>query len=162
MKISRSSILTGLVVAVLLLALPSAIQRFLQTGDIYLFSRQFLEDLVARLSGPGRIRFVLQPLAAILLGIRSGVKDARVGLPPFVYGLAFHGTRRRELLRSAFESVRDLVAVAILLDVVSQILIFREVHPGAALIVGPVLITLPYSIVRAWTNRIACLQKPEA
>jgi hypothetical protein len=57
-------------------------------------------------------------------------------------------------LRSAFVSVRDLVAIAILLDVISQFLIFHEVRPGAALVVGPVLITLPYVLARALTNRL--------
>jgi hypothetical protein len=47
-----------------------------------------------------------------------------------------------------------LVAIAILLDVVSQFIVFHEVRPGAALLVGPILITLPYTLARALTNRI--------
>jgi hypothetical protein len=58
-------------------------------------------------------------------------------------------------MRSALASVRDLVAVAILLDVVAQFLIFRMVHPGAALLLGPVLIGFPYASSRALTNRVA-------
>jgi len=57
-------------------------------------------------------------------------------------------------MRSALASVRDLVAVAILLDVAAQLLIFRMVHPGAALLFGPVLIGFPYASSRALTNRI--------
>jgi len=51
--------------------------------------------------------------------------------------------------------VRNLVTIAILLDVIAQLLIFRMVHPGAALVLGPVLIALPYAASRGWTNRIA-------
>ena len=40
------------------------------------------------------------------------------------------------------------VYIAILLDVISQVLIFHEVRPGAALLVGPMLITLPYVLAR--------------
>jgi len=58
-------------------------------------------------------------------------------------------------LRGALASVRNLVAVAILLDVASQFLIFRRVNPFAALLLGPVLIGLPYASSRALTNRIA-------
>jgi hypothetical protein len=58
-------------------------------------------------------------------------------------------------MRSALASVRDLVAVAILLDVAAQLLIFGMVHPGAALVLGPVLIALPYASSRALTNRLA-------
>jgi hypothetical protein len=85
---------------------------------------------VARPSGPGRLRFILQPVMAILLGTRDGVKDSRAGSPPFPWGLVFHGGHRTERLRSARASVRKLVAIAILLDIISQFLIFREIHPG--------------------------------
>jgi hypothetical protein len=50
--------------------------------------------------------------------------------------------------------IRDVVAIAILLDVISQFLIFHNICFGAALLVGPVLITLPYVVARALTNRI--------
>jgi hypothetical protein len=111
--------------------------------------------MVARLSGPGRLRFILQPVMAILLGARDGVKDSRAGSAPFLWGLVFHGGRRAELLHSAFASVRNMLAIAILLEIVSQFLIFREIHPGAALVLGPVLIGGPYALTRALTNRFA-------
>jgi hypothetical protein len=153
-SISRRSVLYVVVIAVLLAAVPSAILRIVRTGDPYLFTGQFFQDILARLSGPGRLRFVVQPTVAILLGVRSGIKDSQERALPFLWALAFQGKRRRELLRSAFVSVRDLVAIAILLDVISQFLIFHEVRPGAALVVGPVLITLPYVLARALTNRL--------
>jgi hypothetical protein len=153
-RISRSAIITTVVVVVLLASLPGAIRRIVQTGDLYLFSQAFFADVLARLSGPGRLRFILQPSFAILLGIRHGVGDARAHLPPFLWALVFHGSHRSALLRNAYAGIRDLVAVAILLDIVSQILIFHEIHPGAAVIVGPVLIGGPYALARALTNRI--------
>jgi hypothetical protein len=156
MKISfsRSSVLTAIAIVILASALPVAIRRIIQSGDPYLFTRQFFAHLWARLLGPGRLRFVLQPAAAVLLGVRDGKRDSKTGYPPFLSGLVFHRTHRRKLWRSSIASVRDLVAIAIILDVISQVLIFREVHPGAALILGPVLIAMPYSISRTLTNRI--------
>jgi hypothetical protein len=74
-----------LAIVVLLAALPEAIQRLIQTGNSYLFTDQFFQDMMARLSGPGRFRFVLQPLVAILLGARDGKKDARAGEAPFLW-----------------------------------------------------------------------------
>ncbi len=79
---SRRAILPAIVIAVLLAALPGAIQRLIQTGNPYLFTDQFFQDMAARLSGPGRFRFILQPLVAILLGARDGRKDVRAGNPP--------------------------------------------------------------------------------
>jgi hypothetical protein len=154
-SISRSSVLTGTVVAALLVALPFAVWEFIQTGELYVLSHRFIPDIIARLHGPGRLRFILQPTFATILGVRDGAKDARAGNPPFLWGLVFHPADRAGLVRSGFASVRDLIAVAILIDVVAQFLIFRMVHPGAALLVGPVLIAFPYSSSRALANRIA-------
>jgi hypothetical protein len=144
-----------IVIAVLIAATPFAVAEFLKTGELYMLSRRFVDDMFARLHGPGRLRFIFQPTVAIVIGARDGVKDARAGEPPFLWGLAFHPANRPGLLRSALVSVRDLVAVAILLDVASQFLIFRMVHPAAALLLGPLLIALPYASSRALTNRTA-------
>jgi hypothetical protein len=152
--ISRSSLLTAIVIAVLVVALPFAVVELLNTGELYVFSHRFLDDMVTRLHGPGRLRFILQPTVAIVLGARDGLKDGRAGKPPFLWGLVFNPSDRPGLIRSALASVRDLVAIAILLDVIAQFLIFRMVHPGAALLLGPVLIAFPYSSARALTNRL--------
>jgi hypothetical protein len=124
-----------MVIAVLLAATPFAVWEFVRTGELYLLSHRLVDDMVARLHGLGRMRFILQPTVAIILGVRDGVTDARAGSPPFLSALVFLRTGRRELVRGALASV-----LAILLDVVSQFLIFRMVHPGAALLIGPVLI----------------------
>lgn len=153
-RISGSSILSGVVIAILVAALPGAIVKAIQTGDLYLFTDHFFQDILARLSGPGRLRFILQPAVAIILGTRSGINDASAGLPPFLWGLVLASEHRRELLRSSLAATRNLLAIAILLDLVSQFLIFHEIHPGAALVVGPVLIGVPYALSRAFSNRI--------
>lgn len=139
---SRSSILT-------------ALARLLRTGDPYLLTRHFFEDIWARLSGAGRLRFILQPMIALLVGRRDGIRDSRSGRPPFLLGLLFHRMHRAGLLRSTFASIRDLLAIAIILDMVAQFRIFQEIHPEAALLVGPVLVALPYCISRDLTNRSA-------
>ncbi len=162
LSLSRSSILIALAIAILLAALPSAIARLVRTGDPYLLTQRFFEDMFARLSGAGRLRFILQPVAALLVGTRDGIKDSQVGCPPFLSALVSQRKRRTDLLRSALASVRDLVAIAIIVDIISQFLIFQEVHPGAALLLGPVLITVPYSISRALANRIARRRRQQA
>jgi hypothetical protein len=79
--ISRRSVLYVIVITMLLVTVPGAILAFLRTGDPYLFSLRFFQDMVARLSGPGRLRFVLQPAIARILGARDGWKDCRAGCP---------------------------------------------------------------------------------
>lgn len=133
---------------------PSAIQDTFATGRIYLFSWEFLADLPARFTGPGRMRFFLQPTVAIVLGLRGGLADARAGRAPYVMGLLCDPLHRREYIRTGLATIRDVVAMGIILNVVAQYLIFGQVHPGAALLIGPVLITAPYAIARAVTNRV--------
>lgn len=153
-SISRSAVLWAIVVAALLIALPFAVAELFARGELYLLSHRFLEDMAARLHGPGRLRFVLQPTIALLFGTRDGVEDARARRLPFLWGLVFGPSERPALMRSALSSIRDLVAVAILLDIAAQLLIFRTVHPGAALLLGPVLIAFPYACARALANRL--------
>jgi hypothetical protein len=148
-------VLGGLTLLVLLLSLPGAFRDAFDRGGIYLFSRAFLDDLPKRLTGPGRFRFVLQPLIATLLGIRSGMADARAGRPPYLLGLATDRERRSELARDGLATVVNLLLMGILLDAVFQWVILGVSHPGAALVVGPVLITAPYAIARALANRAA-------
>jgi hypothetical protein len=144
---SRSSALSAVVIAVLLAALPGAIRRIIQTGDPYLFTQDFFADLVARLLVQ-RMRLSCSPRW------RSYWAHVTVlRMPGRGSLLVFHGGHRAGMLRDMFASVRNLAAIAILLDVASQFIIFREVHPGAALLLGPVLIAFPYALSRAQTGR---------
>jgi hypothetical protein len=153
-KLQRDNIVTALALLVIAAAIPFAIVDTIETGRVYLFSRQFLEELPQRFTGPGRMRFILQPVLAILLGVRGGLADARAGNPPYLFGLLFHAGRRRELVRSGVAAISTLLAMGIILDVVFQWVLYRAVHPGAALVVGPILICIPYALSRALTNRL--------
>ncbi|MGO9375393.1 MAG: hypothetical protein ACLQBD_25340, partial [Syntrophobacteraceae bacterium] len=55
-------------------------------------------------------------------------------------------------LRSGAAAVETLLAMGIIMDVVFQLVLYREVHPGAALVVGPILTCLPYGLSRALTT----------
>ena len=140
---------------VLALSLPGSLRDIYDRGGIYLFSQAFLEDIPKRLAGPGRFRFILQPLMAIILGVLGGLADARAGRPPYLYGVLFHRDLRSELVRSGLETVANLVLMGILLDAVFQWVILGVSHPGAALVVGPALIVFPYSLARALSNRLS-------
>jgi len=155
MKLRREAIMPVLAILIIAAAIPYAIVDTLETGRVYLFSSQFLEELTRRFSGPGRFRFILQPVVAILLGVRGGLVDARAGNPPYLFGLLFAAGRRAELLRSGAAAISTLLAMGIILDLVFQLILYRAVHPGAALLIGPILVGTPYALSRALTNRLA-------
>lgn len=150
---SFRNVLFLIVILVLIASTPFALTQDYHSGAIYIFSRQFLEDLPRRFTGPGRLRFIIQPLVAIALGIRAGAADAHSGHRPFIVRIITEPQHRSTLLCDGFSQLAVLIAMAILLDAVSQFLIYKEVHPGAAVIVGPVLIAVPYAISRALGNR---------
>ena len=155
-------LLAGLTLLALALSLPGSAREAWRRGGFYLFSAEFFADLPARLVGPGRFRFLFQPLVAALLGLGAGRADARAGRPPYLWALAFHGGLRGTLLRDAYGSIANLVLMGVLLDSVCQWLILGSSYPGAALVVGPVLIAVPYSIARALANRAAAAERRRA
>jgi len=131
---------------------PGSLREAYQRGGFYVFTREFLEHIPMRLAGPGRFRFVLQPLMATIIGIRAGRADARAGIPPYFAALLSHH-QRYDLLRSALASLANLLLLGILMDSLFQWLILGRSYPGAALIVGPVLIAAPYALARTLSNR---------
>ena len=155
MTLRRDTIVTLLAILVITITVPFAILDTIETGRVYVFSKQFLEELPQRFTGPGRLRFILQPITAILLGIRGGLRDAKTGNPPYLFGLFFGAEHRRELLRSGVAAIRNLVALGIIMDIVFQLIIYHSVHPGAAVVIGPILICFPYALSRALTTRLA-------
>lgn len=112
------------------------------------------EALEAMLGGPGRLRFIIQPLVAILLGIRDGRLDAAAGRPPYVFAILFVRERRKEELMSGIRTFIKPLVVAILIDMILQYFIFRSVRFWQALLVGTALIALPYSAARGLSNRL--------
>jgi len=146
-------------VFVLVLSVPSSLREAHGRGTFYIFSDAFFTDLPKRLTGPGKFRFILQPLVAIVLGIRMGLADRRKGRPPYLYELFFASGQRRELMKSAITQVANLLLMGILMDSIFQWVLFGSSYPGAALVVGPVLIVTPYAVARALANRAAGLRR---
>ena len=72
-------LLASLTLIVLALSAPAALRDAYDRGGVYLFSLDFLKEIPQRLTGPGRLRFFMQPLIAIILGIGSGRADAQAG-----------------------------------------------------------------------------------
>ena len=104
--------------------------------------------------GKVQIRLILQPLIAIILGFRFGVRDAKAGKRPFFHALARGDGHRGELLTHAARDVIMPLIVAVIIDSILQQLINHRIRPFAAVIVGGILVLLPFLIVRALANRV--------
>lgn len=117
------------------------------------FSGHYLEQIVEGLHGPGKFRFLIQPLVALLLGIRDGKGDARAGRPPYLLHLLTNPKLRPELWRSGLKTAWKPFALAWSMDTLFQVFILGHWNPFQALSVGTLLIAIPYAAARGISNR---------
>jgi len=116
---------------------------------------RFLENMVARVSGPMKFRLLLQPTMAVIFAIRSGLKDAREGRPPFLWTLLTDSASREYLVKDGWKSVGKVFVLAMTLDVVYQIVVSRFVYPLEVIVTAALLAIVPYLAVRGLVTRIA-------
>jgi hypothetical protein len=114
------------------------------------------DDLVGRITGPFSFRLILQPLVATILAVRAGLKDARAGRPPHAWAIVTDPARRSELLMESWREVAKVFIVAVLIDVVYEIIVFRRIYPGESLIIAATVALLPYMLLRGPVNRMIC------
>lgn len=124
-----------------------------------LYWKQASVNIMLRYTGPLHFRMVLQPIMAILLGIRDGLKDAKQGNPPIIEDIVFVPEHRDRNLKSAWKALTKPMVLAVVLDAVAQYLIFKQVLVIPALIVGITLMGVPYLLARGITNRILSHKK---
>jgi hypothetical protein len=115
---------------------------------------RFVENLNDRLSGPMRLRVLLQPLMACFFAVRSGLGDARSGNPPYFWALFTQPAHRSEMLRDGWKSVGKVFVMALVLDVVYQVVVLHFVYPLEAIWVALLLAIVPYLVLRGLVNRL--------
>ena len=126
---------------------------------MFFFALSTLDKIIMRITGPMGPRFIFQPLAAIILGIRDGKLDAKANEPPFIYNVIFNPKLRKKQFAKAFESMLRPIIISIILDIIAQYLIFKQVRLIGALVVGTFVMGIPYVFARALTNRIVSGKK---
>jgi hypothetical protein len=117
------------------------------------------ENLIGRVHGPLTFRFIIQPLIACMFAVRAGWKDARAGRAPYFWAIFTNPAHRHELLRQGWKDVGKVFVLAIVLDVIYQLIVLRWVYPGEALIIACVLALVPYLLVRGPVTRVARLSR---
>jgi hypothetical protein len=118
------------------------------------FIMRVLTGLSDRVGGPMTFRIILQPLMAGLLATRAGLKDAREGRPPYFWTLLTDSTQRVALLRDGWRAVARVFVLAIVMDVIYQLIVRRWIYPGETLIVAITLAVVPYLLLRGPINRL--------
>ena len=111
-----------------------------------------IEQLFGRPNGPLTFRLVVMPTVVSIIAIRAGLRDAREGRPTFLWTFFFNPSERRRLLRSGWKDVGRIIIVALVLDTVYQLIVFRAFYIVQAMIVAFVCAVLPYILLRGPTN----------
>jgi hypothetical protein len=111
-------------------------------------------NFIARLDGPMHFRFFMQPLVAILLAIRDGTRDAREGRRPWAWKLVHVPEQRRYLLADGWKGIGRIFLIAIALDVIYQLIEWRNLRPLGALMTATYLAVVPYVLLRGPVNRL--------
>jgi hypothetical protein len=101
------------------------------------------------------LRLIIQPAVATILAIPAGLRDARHDRLPFFWAVLWNPAHRRELLRQGWKDVGKVFVLAVILDVVYQLVVHRGVYTLELLITAVILAIVPYILVRGLTSRIA-------
>lgn len=119
-----------------------------------------MDYIIALLSGPGNLRFVVQPLIAILLAIRDGRNDAKSGAPAYLAELVSGSGPRGATLKGSMKATLMPFSAAVILDSILQIVIFDVWRLQWALVVGLFLVGIPYVVVRSISNSLFSRHSP--
>ena len=120
--------------------------------DIWL---RLLDDMADRVTGPMKFRLILQPLMATIFAISSGLADAKAGKPPYFWALVSDPSHRTEMFKDGWKSVGKVFVLAMVLDVVYQLIATRFVYPGEVIVTAFLLAIVPYLLLRGLVTRIA-------
>jgi hypothetical protein len=116
---------------------------------------RIMDNMANRVSGPMKFRLLLQPVMASIFAILAGLKDAKAGKPPYFWALFTNPGERSAMIKDGWKGVGKVFLLALVLDVVYQIIVERFVYPGEALIVAFVLAIVPYLLLRGLVTRLA-------
>jgi hypothetical protein len=110
-------------------------------------------EILERPHGPFAFRFYLQPLMAIFFAVRDGVHDAKTGRRAYLWSL-FTEPGRMARLRDGWRSVGKVFVLAIVLDLLYQLIVLKGLRPAEDLIVAVSLALVPYALLRGPANRL--------
>jgi hypothetical protein len=117
-------------------------------------SHRIWSNLVERPSEPMSLRFVLQPLMAVIAAIGDGLEDARSGRSPYFWTMMHDPQERIGRLNEGLNATARIILLGVAMDVIYQAMVLRTFYPVEALIIALLLAFVPYLIVRGLVVRL--------
>jgi hypothetical protein len=110
------------------------------------FSRSS-DQMLGRMSGPLHVRLIIMLAVVAILAIRAGWIDAR------------RGQERKVTLRTAWQSIKRVIIVASVIDLVYQFYVFHAYFVFQTIFMVLVVAVLPYIVIRSATARLLAVIK---
>lgn len=114
-----------------------------------------LTNLISRVGGPMTFRIILQPTMAAILAFIAGLKDARENRPPYLWTVVTDPSQRADLIRHGWKAIGRVFILAIVMDIIYQVIVLGWVYPLETVIVAIALAVVPYLLIRGPVNRLA-------
>ena len=118
------------------------------------FLLRIWENAGDRVSGPMWLRLVLQPAVASVFALRAAFCDAREGRPAYFWTVVTQKDQRRDLIREAWSSIAKIFVMAMIMDVIYQLVVQRWVYPVEVVVVAFILAVVPYILIRGPVTRL--------
>ncbi len=121
------------------------------------YVHRFWSDLIARSDGPMTFRLFLQPIMALLMAFRDGVKDARIGRDPYWVRMRHSDpVTRLAAWRQAVSAVARILLLGVAMDVIYQFKVFGGFkYPIETFVIAVILALVPYLLFRGLITRLA-------
>lgn len=117
--------------------------------------QRFWTNLIGRAGGPMNFRFFLQPIMALILAVRDGVRDGKSGRTPYFWNIVVSDKATRQAaLREGIKATRRIFILGIAMDVIYQWRVLRTFYPLEAIVIAAPLAFLPYLLLRGPVARI--------
>ena len=101
------------------------------------------------------LRFVLQPVMAIIAALHDGIKDARTGRSPYLWAMLTSSAERGSRFREGLIATGRTILIGLVMDTIYQAVVLKTFYPGEAVIIAILLAFVPYLLLRGPIARIA-------
>ena len=119
------------------------------------FFQQFMAAVGFRTSGPMNLRFIIQPLIALVFSVLDGVRDAKAGRHLYLLSLIREPANRKKYALEGWRSIGKVFIIAVILDFIFQVLFMGQLNLVGSLLAGLILAVFPYMLLRGPVNFIA-------
>ena len=89
---------------------------------------------------------------AVLLAWRAAARDAQLARPPYAWSLFRHPNLRNDLLREGWRDIFRVFLLAIVVDVVYQLLVEGWFYPLETITLAVSVAIIPYLLTRTIVN----------